>query len=67
VNAARELSKCMDEASHTAYNEMISTMRFVLDTEKYCFEMQIIDKRKNGFLFQTVTVIGLVILRQGFV
>jgi hypothetical protein len=33
ANVVRELSKCMDAASHAAYKKMLRVMKFVLDSK----------------------------------
>jgi Reverse transcriptase (RNA-dependent DNA polymerase) len=47
ANVVRELSKCMDGASHAAYKEMLRVMKFVLETKEYCLKMQPIEEAKN--------------------
>ena len=47
ANVVRELSKCMDGASHAAYKEMLRVMKFVLDTKEYCLKLQPINETKN--------------------
>jgi hypothetical protein len=47
AKVVRELSKCMDGASGTAYKEMSRVMKFVLDTKQYCLKMQAKDEGKE--------------------
>ena len=47
ANVVRELSKCMDGASHAAYKEMLRVMKFVLDTKQYCLKIQPKDEGKE--------------------
>jgi hypothetical protein len=39
ANVVRELSKCMDVASLTAYKEMQIVIKFVLDTKMHCVKV----------------------------
>jgi hypothetical protein len=47
ANVVRELSKCMDGASHAAYKEMLRVMKFVMNTKQYCLKMQPKDEEKE--------------------
>jgi hypothetical protein len=47
TNVVRELSKCMDTASHAAYKEMLRVMKFVVDNKQYCLRMQPVEDRKD--------------------
>jgi hypothetical protein len=47
ANVVRELSKCMDAASHAAYKEMLRVMKFVVDTKQYCLKMRPIEEGKD--------------------
>jgi Reverse transcriptase (RNA-dependent DNA polymerase) len=46
ANIVRELSKCMDAASHAAYKEMLRVMKFVVDTKQYCLKMRPVEEGK---------------------
>jgi hypothetical protein len=47
ANVVRELSECMDAASHAVYKEMLRVMKFVVDTKQYCLKMQPIEEGKD--------------------
>jgi hypothetical protein len=47
ANVVRELSKCMDAASHAAFKEMLRMMKFVVDTKEYCLKMQPVEEGKG--------------------
>jgi hypothetical protein len=47
ANVVRELSKCMDAASHAAYKEMLRVMKCVVDTKQYCLKMRSIEEGKD--------------------
>jgi hypothetical protein len=39
ASVVKELSKCMDGANLAAYNEMLTVVKFVLDTKDYCLNL----------------------------
>jgi hypothetical protein len=38
ANVVRELAKCMDGATLSAYKKILSVIRFVLDTQLFCLK-----------------------------
>jgi hypothetical protein len=68
ANVVRELSKCMDAASHAAYKEMLRVMKFVVDTKQYYLKCGQWKKEKTdwaGDAETRISVTGFIIYLSG--
>jgi hypothetical protein len=50
ANVVRELSKFMDGANLAAYKELLSVVKFVLDTRDYCLKLNPIFENEEWYL-----------------
>jgi hypothetical protein len=54
ANVVRELSKFMDGANLAAYKELLSVVKFVLDTRDYCLKLNPIFENEEWYLVSYV-------------